>query len=79
MKPAILVLALVSSLALFSQAVEAKGCLKGAAVGGAAGHVAGGHGVAGAGVGCLVGRHRANKKAKQEVAPAGNAVAPTKN
>ena len=78
MKPAILVLALVSSFALFSQTAEAKGCLKGAAVGGVAGYVAGGHGVAGAGAGCLVGRHMANKKAKQEVAPAGDAEARTK-
>ena len=78
MKPAILVLALVSSLALFSQAAEAKGCLKGAAVGGVGGHVAGGHGLVGAGAGCLVGRHMANKKAKQEAAHAGDAEAPTK-
>ncbi len=46
-------------------AVNAKGCLKGAAVGGVAGHVAGDHGVAGAVGGCIVGRHMANKKAKE--------------
>ncbi len=71
MKTAIFALALVSSLTLFSQAAEAKGCLKGAAVGGVGGHLAGGHGVLGAGVGCLVGRHMANKKAKQEAASNG--------
>ena len=77
MKTAILTLALVSSLTVFSQAAEAKGCLKGAAVGGVGGHLAGGHGVLGAGAGCLVGRHMANKKAKQEAA--GNAgAAPAK-
>ena len=76
MKTAILALTLVSSLALFSQAAEAKGCLKGAAVGGVGGHLAGGHGLLGAGAGCLVGRHMANKKAKQEAA--GNAEAPAK-
>ena len=76
MKPAILVLALVSTLTVYSQAVEAKGCLKGAAVGGIGGHVAGGHGVLGAGAGCLVGRHMANKKAKQEAA--GNTETPMK-
>ena len=68
MKTALLTLTLVSSLALFSQAAEAKGCLKGAAVGGVGGHLAGGHGLLGAGAGCLVGRHMANKKAKQEAA-----------
>ena len=76
MKTAILALTLVSSLALFSQAAEAKGCLKGAAVGGVGGHLAGGHGLLGAGAGCLVGRHMANKKAKQEAA--GNAEGPAK-
>ena len=76
MKPAILVLALVSTLTVYSQAVEAKGCLKGAAVGGIGGHVAGGHGVLGTGAGCLVGRHMANKKAKQEAA--GNTETPMK-
>ena len=35
-----------------------KGCLKGAAVGGVAGHVAGGHGVVGAAAGCAIEHHR---------------------
>jgi hypothetical protein len=48
--------------------VHAKGCLKGAAVGGAAGHVAGKHGAVGAAAGCVAGRHRANKQAKQQAA-----------
>lgn len=43
---------------------QAAGCLKGAAVGGVAGHVAG-HGVLGAAAGCVVGRHQANKSARQ--------------
>jgi len=43
---------------------EAAGCLKGAAVGGVAGHVAG-HGVLGAAAGCAVGRHQANKSARE--------------
>lgn len=43
---------------------QAAGCLKGAAVGGVAGHVAG-HGVLGAAAGCVVGRHNANKSARQ--------------
>lgn len=68
MENTFLTLALVSYFAVFSQAAEAKGCLKGAAVGGVAGHVVGGHGLLGAAGGCAVGRHEANKKAKQEAA-----------
>jgi len=44
--------------------VQAKGCLKGAAVGGVAGHLKH-HGVAGAAAGCAVGHHMANKKGKE--------------
>lgn len=44
--------------------VQAKGCLKGAAVGGVAGHLKH-HGVAGAAAGCAVGHHMANKKEKE--------------
>jgi len=44
---------------------EAKGCLKGAAVGGLAGHALG-HGAVGAAGGCAVGHHEANKKEKQQ-------------
>ncbi len=50
-------------LGTFSPA-QAAGCLKGAAVGGVAGHVAG-HGVLGAAAGCAVGRHQANKSARE--------------
>jgi outer membrane lipoprotein SlyB len=46
------------------QSVEAKGCLKGAVVGGAAGHLAGHHGILGAAAGCVIGRHEANKRDK---------------
>jgi hypothetical protein len=44
---------------------DAKGCLKGAVVGGAVGHFAGRHGVLGAAAGCAVGRHEANKAERQ--------------
>jgi hypothetical protein len=44
---------------------SAAGCLKGAAVGGVAGHFVGHHGLVGAGIGCLVGRHHANKMARE--------------
>jgi len=40
---------------------EAKGCIKGAIVGGVAGHMAG-LGKLGAAAGCVIGHHEANKK-----------------
>ena len=45
---------------------EAKGCLKGAVVGGTAGHFAGHHGILGAAVGCVIGHHQANKRARMQ-------------
>jgi hypothetical protein len=45
--------------------------LKGAAVGGVVGHVAGHHAVAGAAVGCLIGHHRA--KVRDQERPQGAA------
>jgi hypothetical protein len=60
---------------------EAAGCLKGAVVGGAAGHFAGNHGAVGAGAGCLIGRHHANKKAQQQMngnSGSGSSAAPQK-
>jgi hypothetical protein len=54
--------AALAALVLASAApVEAKGCLKGAVVGGLGGKMLG-HGKAGAAAGCAVGHHRANKK-----------------
>jgi hypothetical protein len=44
----------------FSNAAQAKGCIKGAIVGGVAGHLAG-HGKLGAAAGCAIGHHEANK------------------
>lgn len=61
---------LVIALGMGTGITEAKGCLKGAAVGGVAGHVAGGHGVIGAAAGCVIGRHRANAQEKREAAAA---------
>lgn len=49
-----------------SGAVEAKGCLKGAVVGGVAGHFAHRHTVLGAAAGCAVGHHLAHKKEVEE-------------
>ena len=44
---------------------NAHGCIKGAAVGGVVGHVAGHHAVAGAAVGCIIGHHRATVKERE--------------
>jgi hypothetical protein len=46
---------------------EAKGCIKGALVGGVAGHMAHHHGVLGAAAGCIIGHHMAAKKAKEKI------------
>jgi hypothetical protein len=61
--PAALALALAAWLT--PAPVQAAGCLKGAAVGGVAGHFAGHHGLLGAGAGCIIGRHEANKHARE--------------
>ena len=61
-----MVAAALLSLSVLPTGVEAKGCVKGAAVGGVAGHFVGkGHAVAGAAAGCAIGHHEANKNAKK--------------
>ena len=47
-------------------AADAKGCLKGAAVGGVAGHYSVHHGLLGAAAGCAIGRHEANKRDRMQ-------------
>jgi uncharacterized protein YcfJ len=59
---------LVAAGAALSPPVQANGCLKGAAVGGVAGHYAGHHAVLGAVSGCFVGHHLAAEHAKEEKA-----------
>jgi len=44
---------------------SARGCIKGALIGGTAGHFAGHHGVLGAAAGCVVGRNQANKRERE--------------
>jgi outer membrane lipoprotein SlyB len=62
--------ACIASFAMAGEAIAA-GCLKGAAAGGVAGHFVGnGHAVLGAAGGCVVGRHMANKKAKEDATTA---------
>lgn len=62
----IFAITVLAAMAVVPQLASAKGCLKGAAIGGVGGHVAGGHGLLGAAAGCVVGRHMANKKDKQQ-------------
>ena len=44
---------------------QAKGCIKGALVGGTAGHFVGHHGLLGAMAGCAIGHHQAAKRERQ--------------
>ena len=48
-------------------AAEAKGCIKGAIIGGIAGHYLAERGVVGAVAGCLAGRALANRRAQREI------------
>lgn len=57
--------AVIFAMALLPVSANAAGCLKGAAVGGVAGHMAGHHGLLGAGAGCAIGHHHASKHARQ--------------
>ena len=67
MKTLAAVLAAAAMLALAaSSPAYARSCLKGAAVGGVAGHFAGHHGWLGAAAGCLYGRHRANEQERDK-------------
>ena len=48
-----------------STPAPAKGCLKGAIIGGIAGHYLGDHGYLGASAGCVIGHHEAAKHARE--------------
>lgn len=67
-KTHILAVSLCMALAGLSTGAQAKGCLKGAAVGGVGGHFLGHHGVLGAAAGCAVGHLHAKHKAQNEEA-----------
>jgi hypothetical protein len=75
--PAALAVA-VTGLALSSTPAPARGCLKGAVIGGVAGHFAGHHGLLGAGAGCVIGHHEATKHARERAYQEGygNSAAP---
>ena len=62
-------LAIAGAIASMSAPADAKGCIKGALVGGVAGHYAAHHGILGAAAGCIIGRHEANKAARQNQDP----------
>ena len=51
-------------------AAEAKGCIKGAVVGGVAGHFMHRHTLLGAAAGCIIGHHLAHKKEQEQKAAA---------
>jgi hypothetical protein len=59
--------AIILTLAI-SPTAYAKGCIKGAIVGGVAGSTVG-HGKLGAAAGCAVGHHEANKADAEKTAP----------
>ena len=59
-------MAMAPGVALSPIHAEAAGCLKGAAVGGVAGHMAGHHTVLGAAAGCAVGHHEAAKHERED-------------
>jgi hypothetical protein len=63
---AVVAVIMIAGASLSPSTANAAGCVKGAVVGGVAGHVAGGHGLLGAGAGCLVGRHYAKKRAREQ-------------
>ena len=79
-----LIAASILALSLASvgtESAEAAGCLKGAAVGGVAGHFAGHHAILGALAGCAIGHHRAavNRRRDQQIQDQGsNTEPPTK-
>jgi len=63
MKPFVGILTAICVFALPS-ALQAKGCIKGALIGGIAGHITAHHGLMGAVSGCIIGRHEANRRAQ---------------
>jgi uncharacterized protein YcfJ len=65
MKKILTCLGVTLALSLSASPVFAKGCLKGAFVGGAVGHYARHHGLIGAAAGCAIGRHYANKHQRE--------------
>jgi hypothetical protein len=57
--------AAMAAFALHPSPAAAKGCVKGAIIGGVAGHFLGHHGLLGAGAGCVIGHHEAAKHERE--------------
>lgn len=65
-RPLVLAAATLSLSFATAAPADAKGCIKGAIVGGVAGHYVGrGHALAGAAAGCIAGHHLAKKHARE--------------
>ena len=67
MKNIIVGVLLAATLSIGATGADAKGCIKGALVGGVGGHMAH-HGLMGAAAGCAIGHHMASKHAKAAAA-----------
>jgi len=70
MKPISILAAAGLLMFVGNSTAEAKGCIKGAVVGGVAGHFMHRHTLLGAAAGCIIGHHMAHKKEQQEKAEA---------
>ncbi|GJE02563.1 hypothetical protein [Methylobacterium isbiliense] len=68
--------ALVVMTLMGVRAAEAKGCIKGAIIGGVAGHYLADRGIVGAVAGCLTGRYIASRNAKRRDVDYGARVVP---
>jgi hypothetical protein len=67
MKNIVIAAALLCGATLLAgQPAQAAGCIKGAVVGGAAGHYVAHHGWLGAAAGCAIGHHEATKRAREQ-------------
>jgi Ni/Co efflux regulator RcnB len=66
MKSFIYVAAFALALAAMAEPAAAKGCVRGAFMGGVAGHYVAHHGLLGAAAGCLIGRHEAKKHEREQ-------------
>jgi outer membrane lipoprotein SlyB len=66
MKMIVVISSVLLSAMLATVPANAKGCLTGAVAGGAVGHYAGHHGLLGAAAGCLIGRHEASKRQREQ-------------
>ena len=67
-----------AALSFSAPPANAAGCLKGAILGGIAGHYAGDHPWLGAGAGCFIGRQWANRSARQPQTATGQTLTATR-